>query len=670
MLGAKVKAKTKQKSSKVSNQHIDRSSEDEGMTNAPTLGNEYHDDFADDRSDYSEEEKDETEKTLEKLVFGDDEGFLQSLKRKSSAKGKELVLAPGAAVEASDVDEEQDLENVDDADLFFLDSGPGTGPSGPNITSSAGQTKDSEKNDQKSSIWWDSDDDRIVVSLASNSRLRKLRDTEADDVVSGRDYIHRLRRQYERLHPRPSWASAEAIKSGHARKRRRRDSAGSDIVSASEPEDENDSEEMSSLQAKPLAELLRSADSLIDTSATSKSSRFKLRPEVVDIHRLKDITSSSPSAITALSFHEKYPILLATAGPASTVFLHHVSPQSLNPNPLLTSLLLKRTPLHTVEFRPSSTTSTSSDLTQIFLSSRRRYMHTWHLSTGLIAKHTRPIYGNKSARATQRTLESFRPSPCGRYIALIGSSRKGGGIINILDASTMQWQCACRADGRGGVADFAWWKDGEGLAVLSKSGEVSEFSINERRIIARWIDEGNVGPTTIVIGGRSGKKGGLLGPDRWVITGSTSGIVNIYDRTTWGHPPPPPSSSTTTPTPSPSCLLSNAFTPSSPTPIRTLENFTTPISTLTLTPDPDSTLLIISSRWKKDALRLIHLPSCTVYRNWPTASTPLGRISSVAVTTWGGSGSGGAVAKNESGKGFWLCVGNEKGRIGMWEIRV
>lgn len=514
---------------------------------------------------------------------------------------------------------------------------------------------DEDATQKSRATWWDSDDDRIVVSLASNTRLRKLRDTEAEDVVSGREYIQRLRRQYERLHPRPAWASATSANAGKSRKRRRRDSAGSGIDSASDSDVEDGVDEISTLNAKPLAALLRSADSLIDTSA-AKSSKFKLRPEVLDIHRLKDVTSSSPSAITGLAFHATYPILLATAGPASTVFLHHVSPQSLNPNPLLTSLLLKRTPLHTVQFRPSSqSVQSEEDATQIFLSSRRRYMHIWQLATGRITKHSRPIYGDKAARASQRTLESFRISPCGRFVAFIGSSRKGGGVINILDASTMQWLCACRVEGRGGISDFAWWGDGNGLAVFSKNGEVAEYSVEERRVIARWTDEGNVGPTTIVIGGRSGQKNGLVGSDRWIATGSTSGIVNIYNRSTWGHTDSAQQSSPDS--------ASNAFIPSKPTPTRTLDQLTTPISSLTLS--PDGQLLVIASRWKRDALRLIHLPSCTVYRNWPTAATPLGRITSVAITTWGGNRN----SEMPDGKGLWLCVGNEKGKVGMWEIR-
>jgi U3 small nucleolar RNA-associated protein 18 len=44
-------------------------------------------------------------------------------------------------------------------------------------------------------VWEDSDDERILVSLASNPRLRKLRLMESEDLVNGKEYTERLRRQ-------------------------------------------------------------------------------------------------------------------------------------------------------------------------------------------------------------------------------------------------------------------------------------------------------------------------------------------------------------------------------------------------------------------------------------------------------------------------------------------
>jgi len=184
-------------------------------------------------------------------------------------------------------------------------------------------------------------------------------------------------------------------------------------------------------------------------------------------------------------------------------------------------------------------------------------------------------------------MERFKLSPCGRYIGLVGSSRKGGGLINVLDSGTAQWVAQVRVDGRGGVADFAWWSDGEGMTVVSKNGEVSEWDARLNRIVARWVDAGAVGTTVLSLGGKNGPA--QLGGDRWVSVGSSSGVVNVYDRREW--------------VPNDKAAKSeNAGIPRNPTPVRALDQLTTPISHLVFA--PDAQFLVMASRWKRDALRL------------------------------------------------------------------
>ena len=214
-------------------------------------------------------------------------------------------------------------------------------------------------------------------------------------------------------------------------------------------------------------------------------------------------------------------------------------------------------------------------------------------------------------------------------MGLVGSPRKGGGYINVIDTKSCQWVAEVRVEGNGGVADFDWWGDGEGFVALGKGGEAVEYSMAERRVVARWIDEGAVGTTVVALGGRdAGPK--LLGGDRWLAVGSSSGIVNIYDRRSW---------------------KSADGVPARPKPTRALDQLTTPTSHLAFS--PDGQIFCMGSRWKRDALRLVHLPSCTVYKNWPTGATPLGRISAVGWT-----------ANSEM-----LGVGNEQGKIRLFEVR-
>ncbi len=146
--------------------------------------------------------------------------------------------------------------------------------------------------------WVDSDDERITVSLATNPRLRKLRITESEDQINGREYTKRLRRQFERLHPVPRWANPPAVQ----RSLRRRGPTTSNCPESSEimlSEDEM-SFESKDLSVKPLAKLLQNAGSLTLSTQANAGQKQKLRPEVIDVHRLKDVGTAQPVSFVVL----------------------------------------------------------------------------------------------------------------------------------------------------------------------------------------------------------------------------------------------------------------------------------------------------------------------------------------------------------------------------------
>jgi U3 small nucleolar RNA-associated protein 18 len=231
--------------------------------------------------------KDAEEEELERIIFGDSVGFREGLDNFS--------LAPsGAALDddsEADEGDGDDYGNVADQDLFFFDTGPTAQPAGSLALAKAG---DSEDDDDKPA-WEDSDDERLVVSLASVPQLRKLRDTEDDDMVNGKEYVRRLRRQYERLYPVPDWAVHATGKA--KRKRRHLEDNESDMESASDMDVDDDD-----LSTLPLARLLQNSDIL---SRTSKSStkRRKLQAGTVEIARLKDVAGAGPvSTPSSLDF--------------------------------------------------------------------------------------------------------------------------------------------------------------------------------------------------------------------------------------------------------------------------------------------------------------------------------------------------------------------------------
>ncbi|KAK3264408.1 U3 snoRNP protein, partial [Cymbomonas tetramitiformis] len=92
------------------------------------------------------------------------------------------------------------------------------------------------------------------------------------------------------------------------------------------------------------------------------------------------------------------------------------------------------------------------------------------------------------------------------------------------------------------------------------------------------------------------------------------------------------------------------FLPATPVPEKILMNLTTKIDSLAFS--PDSQILAMSSTMKKDSLRLVHLPSYTVFSNWPTSKTPLHFVSSLAFSPGGG----------------YLAIGNAKGRVLLYRL--
>ncbi|KAI9833102.1 MAG: hypothetical protein M1826_000469 [Phylliscum demangeonii] len=607
------------------------------------------------------------ETEIEKHIFGDDAGFHQGIHDH----------APRRRESASDDGEEQESENDDedlgglaDSELFFLDAGRSASPAGAALQA-ANAAEDGLEHGKTAAgpavrdvpAWEDSDDERIMISLATNNRLRKLRKYEGEDMVNGKEYAQRLRRQFQLLHPVPGWlifaqkedkkAILSKEKSGKVLTRERgRASSGDEMdVDNNDDDDDDDDEELST---RSLADLLQDPAALTRSLETVPGKRRKLRPEVLEIQRARDVGSAQPSSVTSLSFHPTQPLLLSS-GPASTLYLHRIAPShATDPNPLLTSVHLRRTPLSTSAFQPPRGT-------RIYASGARRYFHQWELSAGRISKVARIVgLPAEEHQGRNNIMERFKLSPCGRWMGIVSARQKADvGVVHIINAQTTHWLAEARIDqSRGGLADFAWWGDGGGLSLAGKGGEVVEYDMGLRRVVARWMDDGAVGTTVLALGGRlrhpTARAAGRLslGPDRWVAVGSTSGIVNIYDRASWSDP--------------------NAIA-ARPAPLRSLGNLTTPISHLAFS--PDGQLLALASRWKQDALRLVHLPSCTVYRNWPTAQTPLGRITAVAFADYGTGGEGGGGGGGSGGDdgvgevGLWLAVGNEAGKIRLWEIR-
>jgi U3 small nucleolar RNA-associated protein 18 len=148
-------------------------------------------------------------------------------------------------------------------------------------------------------LWFDTEDDVEINLTAGPNRLRKLRHQESETHISLKEFESRLRTQFEKLHPTPSWAKTVP----DATSFHQSSSTGDDSI----------------LSRPTLASsLLKSCEPL-----TASSLRNNLPPTRLDVYRLKDANQMSPSSSSVLSvqFHPTAPSVLFTAGKYSILSL-------------------------------------------------------------------------------------------------------------------------------------------------------------------------------------------------------------------------------------------------------------------------------------------------------------------------------------------------------------
>ncbi|KIK65860.1 hypothetical protein GYMLUDRAFT_38337 [Collybiopsis luxurians FD-317 M1] len=624
--------------------------------------------------------KDDEERRLESLLFG--------TKYIPSGLSNEYLEHPEN--EGAEDDEEGDevdgngrvFQNLLDNDLFFVDdrleggsddevdadAGERQSPSG----SHSGSDSEAEekpkpkiipkslKSSRKPPAWTDSSDPTITtVSLSSSKRLRKLRNAPDEDVLTGREYESRLRRQFERINPEPEWAAKARKKTSKSRE-------------GGEADDEDDAE--SDLNA-----LLSSTSGILSSKNSSSRPRI-LSSGTIDISRLRDANQSAQNAgcgdIKSLAFHpsERVPVLCVGSSDRR-VRIYNIDGHT---SPLLQTLHVPSLPLtsqSSISFHPSgshllltgsrpyyfvydlqSGTLTSSDQSKKGLWGTRFEDPSSTLSSSMPSRKrgrsrgvgadettTTPTSGGPGGPGMEIT--AFEPRT-GSMLAVAGR----GGYVHLVDwksgAGQVLGSLKC-ASGGGGVKGL-WWSSSspssnsiseiEGsrdyLTVLTGDSEVYLWDVGERKCVRRWKDDGGFRGAGRVLAG-SGMGSGWLG------VGSNTGLVNIYGSDSFS---PFPSSS-----PSNASWSSNHS--NNPKPLKTIENLTTPISTLRF--NHDAQVLAVASKEKKDGMRLIHLPSLTAFSNWPTSSTPLGHVTAV----------------DFSARSEYLAIGNTRGRVLLYHLK-
>ncbi|KAJ3850312.1 hypothetical protein EV368DRAFT_45596 [Lentinula lateritia] len=604
--------------------------------------------------------KDDEERRLESLIFG----------TRYVPVGNNGLMQ----VDAEAAEDGRQFQNLLDNDLFFVDdevehnsdrsdfedqepSGSGSGSQSeneegfkePSTPKKPHPHPKSLQSDRRAPAWID-DSDPTSVSLSSK-RLRKLRNAPDEEILPGREYESRLRRQFGRINPEPDWAT-------QARK------------TTSQTDDGDGDAEMD------FNTLLSSTSSIHHTKSLHSQ---VLASGTIDISRLRDANQSAQNSgcgdIKSLAFHpsELVPVLCVGSSDRR-VRMYNIDGHT---SPLLQTLHIPSLPLSSqssVAFHPSGS--------HLLLTGSRPYYFIYDLQSGTLSgsdqsKHglwgtrfedpsaslesptsfrkrgrTRGAGVDESASfnsqntpgASGMEVTAFEPTT-GSILAVAGR----GGYVHLVDwksgAGQVIGSLKC-SNGGGGVKGL-WWTSPssryseldtgfgsrEYLTVLTGDSEVYMWDVGERRCVRRWTDQGGFRGSGRVLAG-SGKGSG------WLAIGSNTGLVNVYG---------PDSYTPSTVSTSSSSLSS--WSGLTPKPLKTIENLITPISTLRF--NHDAQVLAMASKEKKDSMRLIHLPSLTSFSNWPTSSTPLGHVTAV----------------DFSARSEYIAIGNTRGRVLLYHLK-
>lgn len=125
----------------------------------------------------------------------------------------------------------------------------------------------------------------------------------------------------------------------------------------------------------------------------------------------------------------------------------------------------------------------------------------------------------------------------------------------------------------------------------------------------------------------------------FLAVGAESGVVNLYD-----------SPDRTTASASHSGL-GLALASAERTPLKSIMNLTTSADNVRF--NHDGRILAMSTRRETNGLKLLHVPTATVFSNWPTSKTPLKYVWSM----------------DFSPKSRYLAVGNDHGKCLLYRLK-
>lgn len=450
-----------------------------------------------------------------------------------------------------------------------------------------------KKKKEEVPVWKDEDDgDDDSVELLQNQRARKLRKKRDETKISSSEYKKRQREHFERnVSSNTDWA----ITANNKKQKQ--------VVAL------KDSNEIT-------AEKLLSSSAPLTMVGSAKD--IPLPPSQIDILRCKDVNLVSEKFATSgtcssVQFYPYGPIsssgnsfqngfvdsehekeLILTAGYDKKLSFYEISKNG-NQSKLLQSFHFQSMPIYSAAFVSSNN--------KVLVSGKRPYFYIYDTNKGQVDKV--PYLG------TEKSLADFSISQNDGKVAFHGNDGK----ILLWDIHTKHLTHTLKINGTLRCTTFS--DDGQRVIASGSDGDVYTFDLRygETKCIDRFHNEDG----TIT---RS-----LAASSNILAVGAESGVVNLYDNQKQS---------------------SRNYTRS---PMKSLMHLRTICTGLKM--NHTGEILAMSSTWEKDAFKLCHLPTQTLFANWPSSKTPLGRVWSM----------------DFSHNSKYLAMGNDKGKCLLYRLK-
>jgi len=346
---------------------------------------------------------------------------------------------------------------------------------------------------------------------------------------------------------------------------------------------------------------------LSSTKSLLASSSSRLQPHILNVIRCPDANQNNynQSTVNSVHFHpgsdEDDPLML-TAGLDKTLRFFKIS-NGGESSQKIHGVNFPNMPIHSASFL--------ADTGSVVVSGRRPFFYIYDTEAGKVDKIPR-IMGRK-----EKALEKFTTSPDGSLIAFIGND----GYIVVVETKSKLWVADLKMNGSARAVSFT--PDGKYILSSGSDGEVYRWDLRTKKCVERFQNQD--GTITSYISSSS----------KFLAVGAESGVVNMYNDNYYADG------------------ISQSFTNQNYAdrdPVKSIMNLQTSIDFMKF--NTDGQILAMSSRREKDSLKLLHVPTKTVFSNWPTSKTPLGYVWSL----------------DFSPGSKYMAIGNDKGKCLLYKV--